>query len=60
MITQGYLIGEVVRRVTGKSFGTSVKEEVADKVGADFHTGVDPKEFERMQIWWRLTRQPTS
>ena len=47
-ITQGYLIGEVVRRITGKSFGTYFKEEVAEKIGADFHVGVDPKDFERI------------
>lgn len=47
-ITQGYLIGEVVRRVTGKSFGTYFKQEVADKVGADFHIGVDPQHFGRI------------
>lgn len=47
-ITQGYLIGEVVRRVTGKSFGTFFREEVAEKVGADFHIGVNPKHFDRI------------
>ena len=47
-ITQGYLIGEVVRRITGKSFGTYFKEEVAEKIGADFHVGVDPKDFGRI------------
>jgi CubicO group peptidase (beta-lactamase class C family) len=47
-ITQGYLIGEVVRRITGKSFGTFFREEVAEKIGADFHIGVDPKHFDRI------------
>lgn len=47
-ITQGYLIGEVIRRVTGKSFGTFFKEEVAAKVGADFHIGVDAEHFDRI------------
>ena len=47
-ITQGYLIGEVVRRVTGKSFGAYFKEEVADRVEADFHVGVDPIHFPRI------------
>ena len=47
-ITQGYLIGEVVKRITRKSFGTFFREEVAEKVGADFHIGVDPKHFERI------------
>ncbi|MCH2170037.1 beta-lactamase family protein [Myxococcota bacterium] len=47
-ITQGYLIGEVIRRITGKSFGTFFREEVAEKVGADFHIGVDRKHFDRI------------
>ena len=47
-ITQGFLIGEVIRRITGRSLGTYFKEEVADKVGADFHVGVDPKHFHRI------------
>lgn len=47
-ITQGYLIGEVVRRITGRSFGTYFKEQVAEQVGADFHIGVDPKHFDRI------------
>jgi len=47
-ITQGQLIGEVVRRITGKTFGQYFKENVADVVGADFHIGVDPKDFDRI------------
>ena len=47
-ITQGYLIGEIVRRITGKSFGTFFREEVAEKIDADFHIGVDPKHFDRI------------
>jgi|TARA_B110000259_G_scaffold188451_1_gene247571 CubicO group peptidase (beta-lactamase class C family) len=48
MVTQGWLIGEIVRRITGKSFGTFFKEEVADKVNADFHIGTDSKHFQRI------------
>ncbi|MGK0223181.1 MAG: CubicO group peptidase (beta-lactamase class C family) [Limisphaerales bacterium] len=47
-ITQGYLVGEVVRRVTGQTIGQYFKAEVADKVSADFHIGVDPKDFGRV------------
>ena len=42
------MIGETVRRIVGKSFGTFFKEDVANKVGADFHMGVDPKDFNRI------------
>jgi CubicO group peptidase (beta-lactamase class C family) len=38
--TQGYLVGEVVRRVTGRSIGTFFAEDVAGPLGADFHIGL--------------------
>ncbi|GAC1605420.1 MAG: serine hydrolase domain-containing protein [Acidimicrobiales bacterium] len=38
-ITQGYLVGEVVRRVTGQSLGTFFRTELAEPLGADFHIG---------------------
>jgi CubicO group peptidase (beta-lactamase class C family) len=41
-VTQGYLQGEIVRRVTGKSIGTFFREELAEPLGADFHIGLDP------------------
>ncbi len=39
-VTQGYLLGEVVRRVTGQSIGQFVKQELAGPLGADFHIGL--------------------
>ncbi|MFX1479088.1 MAG: serine hydrolase domain-containing protein [Promethearchaeota archaeon] len=39
-ITFGYLLGELVRRVSGKSLGTFFREEVADPLKADFHIGL--------------------
>jgi CubicO group peptidase (beta-lactamase class C family) len=47
-VTQGYLIGEVVRRVTGKSLGTFFRETIAEPIGADFHIGLDPMHFDRV------------
>ncbi|MAI80354.1 MAG: serine hydrolase [Deltaproteobacteria bacterium] len=41
-VTQGYLQGEIVRRVTGQSLGTFFREQVAEPLGADFHIGLDP------------------
>jgi CubicO group peptidase (beta-lactamase class C family) len=38
-LTQGYLVGEVIRRVTGKTPGTFFREELAEPLGADFHIG---------------------
>ncbi|MEY2472410.1 MAG: hypothetical protein QOK28_1739 [Actinomycetota bacterium] len=42
-VTQGYLVGEVIRRVTGKSLGTFFEEELAGPLGADFHIGTGPE-----------------
>ncbi len=39
-ITQGYLLGEVVRRITGQSLGSFFSENVAGPLGADFHIGL--------------------
>jgi CubicO group peptidase (beta-lactamase class C family) len=47
-ITQGYLVGEVVRRITGQSLGTFFAREVAGPLEADFHIGVDPKDDHRV------------
>jgi CubicO group peptidase (beta-lactamase class C family) len=47
-ITQGYLIGEVVRRVSGKSLGQFFRDEVARPMGADFHIGTPVGEFARI------------
>ena len=40
-LTFGYLVGEVVRRISGKSLGTYFREEVAEPLGIDFHIGLD-------------------
>lgn len=42
-VTFGHLIGEVLRRITGKSLGTFFREEVAEPLGADFHIGLSPE-----------------
>ncbi len=42
-VTQGYLIGELVRRITGDSIGTWFAREVARPLGADFHIGTPPE-----------------
>jgi CubicO group peptidase (beta-lactamase class C family) len=36
-VSQGYLCGEVVRRITGKSLGDFFASEIAGPLGADFH-----------------------
>jgi CubicO group peptidase (beta-lactamase class C family) len=41
--TQGFLIGEVVRRVTGQSIGTYLRESLTGPAGIDFHIGLGPE-----------------
>ena len=36
-VTQGYLLGEVVRRVTGERFGDYFRTHIAEPLNADFH-----------------------
>jgi len=47
-INIGYMLGEIVRRVTGKTVGTFLREEVAEKLGADYHLGMRPDEIARV------------
>lgn len=44
-ITFGYLLGELIRRITKKSIGTFFQEEVAVPLGADFYIGL-PEEHD--------------
>jgi len=46
-LTFGHLVGEVVRRVTGKSVGTYCREEIAGPLGIDFHIGLDARDDNR-------------
>jgi CubicO group peptidase (beta-lactamase class C family) len=43
--TFGYLLGELIRRITKKTVGTFFREEVANPLGADFYIGL-PKEHD--------------
>ncbi|MBO2454693.1 beta-lactamase family protein [Actinomadura barringtoniae] len=46
--TQGYLVGEVIRRVTGVSVGTFFAEQVAGPLNADFHIGLPAEHDHRV------------
>ena len=41
--TYGFLIGELVRRVTGKSLGAYFRDEIAGPAGIDFFVGFGPE-----------------
>ena len=46
--SQGHLVGEVIRRITGRTFQRFVDEEIAGPLGADFQVGA------REQDWTRI------
>ena len=50
LVTQGYLIGELVRRITGTSFAQFFKSEVSDVLDADFHVGLPESEESRVSF----------
>jgi len=47
-VTQGYLVGEVVRRITGQTIGSFFAHELAGPLGADFHIGTGPEHDARV------------
>ncbi|MEU4534221.1 serine hydrolase domain-containing protein [Streptosporangium sp. NPDC023825] len=46
--TYGWLVGEVVRRVTGRSLGTFLAEEIAAPLGLDLWIGLPETELHRV------------
>jgi CubicO group peptidase (beta-lactamase class C family) len=49
-ITQGHLLGEIVRRVTGQTLGERFRTSFAEPLDADFHIGVGPELDDRIAI----------
>ena len=49
-ITYGYLVGEVVRRITGRSIGTYFREEIGEPLGLDFWIGLPEEEESRVAM----------
>jgi len=47
-LSYGYLVGEVVRRITGCSLGTFFSEEVAGPLGLEFFIGLPPELEDRV------------
>ncbi|MHA6764118.1 serine hydrolase domain-containing protein [Streptacidiphilus sp. PAMC 29251] len=47
-LTFGFLVGEIVRRITGRSPGEFFAEEVAEPLGADFHLGLSAEHDHRV------------
>jgi CubicO group peptidase (beta-lactamase class C family) len=49
-LTQGFLVGEVLRRVTGRSVGAFLAGEVAGPLGADFAIGLPAEDDARVAV----------
>ena len=47
-LSQGYLLGEIVKRISGRSLGTFYADEIAGPLGADFHIGTGPEHDDRV------------
>jgi CubicO group peptidase (beta-lactamase class C family) len=47
MVTFGFILGEVVRRVTGRTTGQYLRTEIAEPLGIDVHIGLAATEHHR-------------
>ncbi len=47
-LTYGYVLGELVQRITGRTLGAFFRDEVAAPLGADFHIGLPASEDARV------------
>jgi CubicO group peptidase (beta-lactamase class C family) len=47
-LTYGHLIGEVIRRITGRRLGEFLAAHIAVPLGADFHIGLSPSGSHRV------------
>ena len=48
-ITYGHLVGEVLRRIDGRTIGNYFREEIAEPLDLDFWIGLPEKEFIELQ-----------
>ena len=46
-LTQGFMLGEVLRQATGQSLGRFFRKQVAEPLGLDYHIGLEPTEEAR-------------
>lgn len=49
-LTQGFILGEVLRRITGRTVGEFFAQEVAGPLGADFHIGLPAEHDHRVAL----------
>ena len=57
--TFGFLVGAVIERVTGRSVGTYLREEVTGPIGSDLHVGLASRDLTRVaEFRWPLVPPP--
>jgi CubicO group peptidase (beta-lactamase class C family) len=49
-VTYGWLVGELVRRVSGRTLGTFFREEVAEPLAVETAIGIGPQVFREMAV----------
>ena len=47
-VTFGHLVGEVIRRIDGRSVGRMFRDDVAEPLGADYHIGLPAEHHARV------------
>ncbi|MEQ8558064.1 MAG: serine hydrolase domain-containing protein [Henriciella sp.] len=57
-LTWGYLAGEIVQRISGKSLGTVLREEICGPLGIDFRIGLPENEHDRVAEIMRPREMP--
>jgi CubicO group peptidase (beta-lactamase class C family) len=57
-ITVGYLVGEIFRRVDGRTMGTALREDLAGPFGLDIFIGLPDAEFDRVAEQQRPSALP--
>jgi CubicO group peptidase (beta-lactamase class C family) len=48
VVSQGHLLGEVIRRITGETAKKFVRDEIAEPLGADIHIGASAEHDQRI------------
>lgn len=59
MITYGWLVGELIRRVSGKSLGAFFEKEIRDPYNLDYWIGLPEREEEKVAQVTPYTPSPT-
>ncbi len=55
-LTYGWLVGQVIRNITGMTVGQYLKREITGPLGLDLHIGLDPAEHSRSATMIMLGR----